>query len=70
MPNTPQTTAQLRTAAAEAITRRDFAEAARLFDQAADAYPLAKGALGQADIAHLRRRAEQARQCAEAEAVS
>ena len=31
---------------------------------------LAKGALGQADIAHLRRRAEQARQCGEAEAVS
>lgn len=59
-------TAQLRTAARDAANRLDWAEAARLFDAAADAYPMGHGrttfsALAEGDIASLRQRASDCR---------
>ena len=55
-------TAQLRTAASDASDRLDWAEAARLFDAAADTYkPMPGratfGALAEKDIASLRQSA-------------
>jgi len=60
-------TAQLRNEGYDAARRLDFAEAARLYNAAADAYPMT-GSLAKKDIAKLRMWASTYTQAAEYEA--
>jgi hypothetical protein len=58
-----KTTAQLRTAAWDAMEAGRFLEAAELYRQAADAYP-SSGALAEFDIENLKAKAASCEACA------